>query len=87
MQVTATEFKTRMGIYLEAAIQHPIFILKSGREKAVLLSKERYEELQAMEDRYWIDCATKAEKNGYLGAEKTMEFLINGMAQDDSVSS
>lgn len=87
MQVTATEFKTHMGIYLEAVIQHPIVILKSGREKAVLLSTERYEELQAMEDMYWLERATKAEKNGYLGAEKTMEFLIKGMVQDDSVSS
>ncbi|MBF0444250.1 MAG: type II toxin-antitoxin system Phd/YefM family antitoxin [Magnetococcales bacterium] len=86
-KVTATEFKTRMGKYLETVLQLPISIIKSGRENAVLLSRQRYDELQNLEDRYWAEQAVEAEKNGYLGPEKSFEFLAKGMAQDDSTSS
>jgi antitoxin Phd len=86
-KVTATEFKTRLGKYLEIVLQHPISIIKSGRENAVLLSRQRYDELQNLEDRYWAERAVEAEKNGYLGPEKSLEFLTKGMAQDDSPSS
>ena len=87
LQVSATEFKTRLGMYLEAVLQQPIVIMKSGRKKAVLLSRERYEELQAMEDRYWAEQAIEAEKSGYIGTEKTMAFLMKGMTENNSVSS
>jgi len=86
-QVTATEMKTRFGLYLDTVLQHPIFIMKSGREKAVLLSYQRYEELQSIEDRFWAKQAEQAEQNGYLGSEKTMKFLTKGMSQDGSTSS
>ena len=45
MKVTATEFKTRLGRYLDAAETEPVQIQKSGREKAVLLSHAQYQKL------------------------------------------
>lgn len=85
-RVNATEVKHHFGKYLDEADRHPIFIIKSGKDKAVLLSYKRYEELQALEDRCWAERAMEAEKSGYLGSEETMEFLMKGMSQDGSIS-
>ena len=82
-KVTATEMKNRFGKYLDTAQQHPISIVKSGREMAVLISHQRYEELQALEDRYWVERTKEAEESGYIGPEETMEFLTKGLMKDE----
>ncbi len=75
MNVTATDFKNRLGKYLDAAETTPIIIEKSGRVKSVLLSHVMYKRLIAIEDDYWAKRALEAEKSGYLGAEKTKQEL------------
>jgi prevent-host-death family protein len=47
--ITATELKTRLGLYLGKAQTEPIIIEKSGRVNAVIISKERYDELVKIE--------------------------------------
>ncbi|MDQ2695274.1 MAG: type II toxin-antitoxin system Phd/YefM family antitoxin [Pseudomonadota bacterium] len=76
--VTATELKNRLGRYLDAAIAEPVIIEKSGRETAVLMSKSRYDELQAMEDELWALRAQLAEREGYLSVEETARALRKG---------
>lgn len=83
-KVTAIEIKLRFGKYLDAAISQPVFIMKSGREAAVLLSQQRYEELKALEDLYWAEKAIEGEKSGYIGTEKSMKFLIDRLEKYDA---
>ncbi len=75
MNVTATELKNRLGQYLEAAQLEPVIIEKSGRESSVMLSKRRYDELLALEDRLWDMKAQQAEKEGFLSEEETRQLL------------
>jgi hypothetical protein len=37
MDVTATEFRNRLGLYLDAAEKKPVIIKKSGRIKSILI--------------------------------------------------
>ena len=74
-KVTATELKNHLGAYLEAAIAAPVIVEKSGREVAVLISREHYTHLQALEDRWWGEQAKLAEKRGFLGVEETARAL------------
>ena len=50
MDVTATEFKNRLGRYLDASESRPVIIKKSGRIKSVLISHQLYEKFLALED-------------------------------------
>jgi prevent-host-death family protein len=52
-KVTATELKNYVGAYFEATIAAPVIVEKSGREVAVLISRQHYTHLQALEDRWW----------------------------------
>lgn len=75
MNVTATEFKNRLGQYLDAAETAPVIIKKSGRVKSVLVSHAMYKRLIAMEDDYWAKRAIAAEESGYLGPKKSKKAL------------
>ncbi|CAN2039596.1 Antitoxin [Candidatus Magnetomoraceae bacterium gMMP-15] len=75
MNVTATEFKNRLGQYLDAAEIAPIIIEKSGQVKSVLVSHAMYKHLITKEDNYWAKRAIEAEKSGYLGSKKSKEAL------------
>jgi prevent-host-death family protein len=81
---TATEFKNRLGAYLDAALTEPVFIQKSGRSVAVLVSQQQYAYLQALEDELWALRAQLAEQSGYLGAEKTQQVLSDLLHKDDT---
>ncbi len=75
INITATEFKNRIGRYLDVAETDPVLVEKSGRPKSVLISHRMYEKFMALEDAYWAQKAIKAEAEGYLG-EKTTEKLL-----------
>ncbi len=64
MHVTATELKTRLGRYLEAAAREPVIIEKSGRNAVVMLAYADYERLAALEDAYWGERALAALRDG-----------------------
>jgi len=73
MIVQATELKTRLGQYLEAAIKEPVVIEKSGRNTAVIISIDEYNRFLALEDYYWGMRAIEAEKEASV--ENGLEFL------------
>jgi prevent-host-death family protein len=75
MDVTATEFKQKLGQYLDASERGPVIIKKSGRVKSVLISKQLYERFLTMEDAYWAQQAKLAEAGGYLGEDETEKLL------------
>jgi len=75
MDVSATEFKNRLGQYLETAQREPVMIRKSGRTTTVLLSQTRYQELEAMEDLVWELRAQLAEREGFLDEGETRKLF------------
>ena len=80
MSINSTEFKNHLGEYLTEAMHKPVFIKRHNHE-AVLLSKKEYDRLQKIEDSYWLNEATIAEKGGYIGVEKTMIKLKHAFNQ------
>jgi antitoxin Phd len=80
---TATELKNRLGAYLDTALTEPVFVQKSGRSVAVLVSQQRYAYLQALEDELWALRAQLAEQSGYLGVDKTQQVLQDLLHKDD----
>ena len=75
MDVNATEFKRKLGQYMDVAERTPVIIKKSGRVKSVLISNEMYSKFLALEDAYWAQRAKKAEMEGYLGEDETDVLL------------
>jgi prevent-host-death family protein len=73
MIVQATELKTRLGQYLEAAIKEPVVIERSGRNTAVIISIDEYNRFLALEDYYWGMRAIEAEKEASV--DNGLEFL------------
>jgi prevent-host-death family protein len=79
MAVSASDAKQKFGQIIDAARIKPVVIEKSGRESVVVISIERFRELQALEDAYWIAQAEEGIKSGFMGPEKTAEFLKEKM--------
>lgn len=81
---TATELKNRLGAYLDTALTEPVFVQKSGREVAVLMSRQYYSYLQALEEELWALRAQLAEQSGYLGADTTQQVLHDILHEADA---
>ena len=75
ININATEFKNRIGQYLDMAETDPVLVNKSGRPKSVLISHKMYNKFMALEDAYWAQKAAEAEAEGYLGKEATDSAL------------
>jgi len=73
--VGATEIKNRLGRYLQMAMSEPIYVEKTNRTVAVLLSIEEYERLTKLENAYWAEKAKAAEAEGYLSESEVKEFI------------
>jgi prevent-host-death family protein len=73
--MTAADAKQSFGALLDAAQREPVTITKNGREVAVLLSKEDFERLEALEAAYWGRLAEEAEKEGFIGPEEGEKLL------------
>ena len=74
--ITATEFQTRAGRYIESAAKKPVFITKHGRPVRVLVDIDEYERLKAYDTRktlspHELDDEMKAElEKGYQGPSR-----------------
>lgn len=75
--VKATELKNNLGKYLEASIKEPVIIEKNGRKVAVIVSLDLFESWEKVEDAYWAMQALEAEKEGYLGTNRSLESLAS----------
>jgi len=79
--LSATDFKRRMGEYLEQAQHEPVTVTKEGRKYAVVISQKEFERFQRLEDRYWGRLAEEAEEEGYLTPEETMASIKRRLAE------
>jgi prevent-host-death family protein len=83
MNVQATELKTRLGKYLDAAIKEPVFVEKNGRNTAVIISFEQYNHLLELEDFYWGLKALESEQQPSI--DNGLEFL-NQVLKDKGIN-
>lgn len=72
MEATATELNKHPGKYINQSMREPVIVKRSGHPITVMVSYERYMQL---EDAYWGELATIADKEKSLGAKATMDFL------------
>lgn len=72
MQASATELNKHPGKYINQAIKEPVVVNRSGQPVVVMVSYERYIQL---EDAYWGELAKASYKDKSLGKERTMVFL------------
>jgi antitoxin Phd len=71
----AKEAKQGFGALLDAARREPVTITKNGREVVVVLSKEDFDRLEALEDAYWGALAEEAREEGSIGVEASERLL------------
>ena len=75
MKVSATEFKNRLGEYMQLVYQEPIVVQKSGKPSAVFISHTDFQRFSNFEDLYWGMKAEQASKDGHLSPEESMQRL------------
>jgi len=75
MQVTAKEAKDRFGEIMSAAGRETVTITKYGRPETAMISVRRLEELEAMEDRYWLELAREGRESGSMGVEASKAYI------------
>ena len=83
ISVSATEFQTRAGLYIEQSGKGPVFITKHRRTARVLIDIGEYERLMARDTRRshatealpdeWAQALTTAD---YGEADATLETLM-----------
>lgn len=56
--ITATEFQTRAGAYIERAGKEPVFITKHNRPARVLVDYDEYTRLKSFDTREYYDLRT-----------------------------
>ena len=87
--VTSKEAKDKFGVLVDTARREPVTITKHNRPAVVVISSERYAELEALEDKMLLAAAKRSEKGGFLTAEETADFLQEvsdiGKRNDDDV--
>lgn len=72
IMATATELNKQPGKYLNQAMREPVVIEKSGQPIVVMVAYERFLQL---EDAYWGELASDADKESPIGTDATMDFL------------
>jgi prevent-host-death family protein len=72
MQTNATELNKHPGKFINQAIKEPVVINRSGHPVVVMVSYERYLQL---EDAYWGEQSKAADKEKSLGKKATLDFL------------
>ncbi|MDO8585435.1 MAG: type II toxin-antitoxin system prevent-host-death family antitoxin [Armatimonadota bacterium] len=76
--ISSKEAKEKFGALVDTARREPVTITKHSRPVVVVVSSERYAELEALEDEVWAARAREAEKRGYLSTEES-EAVIQGI--------
>lgn len=84
ISVSATEFQTRAGLYIEQSSKAPVFITKHRRPARVLIDIEEYERLKARDTRRayaveelpdeWLEALKAAE---YGKADPELDKLMD----------
>ena len=73
--ITSKSAQDHFGRLLDEVQREPVTITRHDRPVAVVVSRQRFEELEALEDAMWAARAREAAQSGALGIEATAEFI------------
>ena len=79
----AAEAKNHFGHLIDMAQADIITIEKKGRPVAVMMSIESYQHFEQLEDELWALKAAQADKEGFLSADESADFL-KGLGSADN---
>lgn len=80
--ISSKSAQDNFGRLLDDAQRGPVLITRHDRAVAVVVSRERFEELEAMEDAIWAARARVAAQGGFVGTEATAEFIERVLSAD-----
>jgi prevent-host-death family protein len=72
---TAKDAKNQFGTLMDTAHNEPVVITKRGKEFLVILSVEKYKDIEAIEDAYWSEKAKQSIKEKPLGTQAGYDLL------------
>lgn len=78
--IPATQAKTQFAQLIDDARLAPVTITRNNRPVAIVLSPEKYELLERLDDGYWGEQAAAAEKEGAFSVEQSerlIEAILN----------
>ena len=73
--ITSKDAQNKFGQLIESAQREPVSITRRDRRVAVVVSGERYDQLEALEDAVWAARAREAAKTGFASPEESMGFI------------
>lgn len=73
--ITSKNAQDHFGRLLDEVQREPVTITRHDRPVAVVVSRQRFEELEALEDAIWAARARAAAQSGSVGVEATAEFI------------
>ena len=80
--ITSKDAQNRFGELIDTAQREPVVITRRDRRVAVVVSSQRYDMLEALEDALWAARAREAAKNGFAGTEDSMKFIERMLSGD-----
>jgi len=80
--ITSKDAQNRFGELIDTAQREPVVITRRDRPVAVVISKQHYERLEAMEDALWAAKARAAAAGGYAGEEDTRKLFEEVLGLD-----
>lgn len=83
MTMTSKEAKNKFGTLLDdAQTKGPVAVTRNNRRAVVVVSADRYEQLEALEDEVLCARARAAVENGFAGVEKTAAFIREALSAE-----
>lgn len=83
MIITAKDLRDKVREVLDTARSETVMVTRHSKPEAAVISVERLAELEAFEDRYWLEEARKGRESGYLGPEESEAFLQEMLRAED----
>ncbi len=73
---SSTDFRNHIGDCLQQVSSSPIVLEKYGKPAAVVISYERYQQLEAAEDALWGARAEAAIEKGFVSNDDAIRRLL-----------
>ncbi len=80
--IASKDAQNRFGELIDTAQREPVVITRRARPVAVLVSRQRYDMLEALEDAVWAARAQAAAARGFAGEDETRELFREVLGSD-----
>jgi prevent-host-death family protein len=75
MNISAKEAKDRFGEVIETARTETVTVTRHSKPTVAVISVDRLAELEAIEDRYWLDVSRRGAESGFIGIDKSKAYI------------